>query len=173
VIIPSDKVDAFEKKPQMQAEEIARVISEKIKKYDLIVANIANVDMLAHTGNIDALSVAIEATDQAVEKITQAALKAKGTLIITADHGNGEEMIHWEKGKQETFHSINPVPFLFINARYLNKEETPVTELKAKGLLKDIMVSQYSLADIAPTILALFGIKKPKEMTGQSLLQYL
>jgi len=173
LIITSPRVDSFEKTPQMKAFEIADAIIKRINKYDFIVANLANVDMVGHTGNITAVSEAIKATDAAVEKITSATLKKGGIVILTADHGNAEQMVHLEGGDPETMHTLNPVPFLLISPDFQKKKLPTTFRLQSKEILKDIMLSEYTLADIAPTILDLLHIPKPKEMTGESLLKHL
>ena len=158
----------------MKVDEIGSCIIAKMKKYHFVVANIANVDLVGHTGKIEAVSRAIDATDNAIKKITEAVLNENGTLIITADHGNAEQMVHLQsEGDKETLHTLNPVPFLLVEK---NLERTPqkfASELSSKNILKDIMESEYTLADIAPTILEILKIKKPKEMTGSSLLNKL
>jgi 2,3-bisphosphoglycerate-independent phosphoglycerate mutase len=174
LIIASPRVDSFDKTPKMKAEEIADAVVSRLKKYDFIVINLANVDMVGHTGNIIAVTEAIKAIDAAVEKITNETLKQQGAVIITADHGNAEQMVHLEEeGDPETLHTLNPVPFLLITPFNKKQEQSALDKLNAKNILSDIMLSEYTLADIAPTILDLFHIKKPKEMTGQSLLDKL
>ncbi len=174
IIISSPKVDSYDKTPEMKVDEIGSCIIAKMKKYHFVVANIANVDLVGHTGKIEAVSRAIDATDNAIKKITEAVLNENGTLIITADHGNAEQMVHLQsEGDKETLHTLNPVPFLLVEK---NLERTPqkfASELSSKNILKDIMESEYTLADIAPTILEILKIKKPKEMTGSSLLNKL
>ncbi|MCX6806848.1 MAG: alkaline phosphatase family protein, partial [Candidatus Berkelbacteria bacterium] len=174
LIISSPRVDSFDKTPEMKADEIAHAIVDRIKKYDLIVANISNVDMVGHTGNITAVADAIKATDAAVEKIAASVLDANGGMILTADHGNAEQMVHLEsEGDPETIHTLNPVPFIYVTNKDKKTNQTLVSELNSRGILKDIMMTKFTLADIAPTILDILGIKLPKEMTGQSLVKYL
>jgi 2,3-bisphosphoglycerate-independent phosphoglycerate mutase len=174
IIIASPRVDSFDKTPQMKTQEIAQAIISRIKKYDFIVANFANVDMVGHTGNIIAVTEAIKSIDSAIEQITNSVLEIGGALIITADHGNAESMIHLkEEGDPETLHTLNPVPFILITPDNKKKETGLVSEVSSKHILKDIISSQFTLADIAPTILELMKLKKPKEMTGKSLLKYL
>ena len=173
LIIASPCVDNFAKTPQMKAMEIAKSIKKNLKKFPFICANIANVDMVGHTGNIGAVSDAIKATDEAVKFICDAVLQENGTLIVTADHGNAEQMINFHHDEDETVHTLNPVPFIFVNKKYHKKSPALLSKFSQKNILGEIMQSEYTLADIAPTILELMKIEKPKEMTGQSLLRYL
>ena len=173
LIIPSPRVVSFDRAPRMKADEIAQAIIARLKNYHFIVANIANVDMVGHTGNMVAISEAITATDQAVAKITEATLKAGGAIIVTADHGNAEQMVHLDiAGDQETLHTLNPVPLILATPDNKKTSENTSTP-EAKQILKEIMSSEFTLADVAPTVLDLFGLPKPKEMTGQSLLRFL
>jgi 2,3-bisphosphoglycerate-independent phosphoglycerate mutase len=122
--------------------------------------------MVGHTGNIIAVTEAIKSIDSVIEQITNSVLEIGGALIITADHGNAEAMIHLkEEGDPETLHTLNPVPFILVKPN--SKKET------RGNILKEILTSKFTLADIAPTILELMKLKKPKEMTGKSLLKYL
>ena len=174
VIVPSAKVESFDLMPEMKAAEIANTISSRVKKFEVIFANIANVDMIGHTGNVHAMQDAINATDQAVKKVTEAVLKQNGTVIITADHGNAEQMVHLEnEGDPETLHTLNPVPFIFVNKQSVKKQSNVVAEISSKSILKEVMTTEFTLADVAPTILEMLKIDKPEEMTGQSLLKYL
>jgi len=173
LIIPSPRVVSFDRAPRMKANEIAQAAITRLKKYHFVVANIANVDMVGHTGNMIAISEAIMATDQAVAKITEETLKLGGAVLITADHGNAEQMVHLETaGDKETLHTLNPVPFILVtpdNKKTPEADSTP----EAKKILQEVMSSEFTLADVAPTVLDLFGLPKPKEMTGQSLLRFL
>ena len=117
--------------------------------------NLAATDMIAHTGNLEAGIVCCEGIDQYLAKIVKAYLKAKGTVIVTSDHGNIEEMINMETGEIDTEHSSYPVPFIIVSDSLKNKK----------------LISKGKLADIAPTILDILNINKPREMTGGSLLK--
>lgn len=174
IIIPSLRVNSPDKAPEMKAREITEVIIANLKKYDFIVANFANVDMVGHSGNILATSEAVRIIDQCVEKIVNKVLEVGGAVIITADHGNAEQMIYLKKeGDPETLHTLNPVPFILVTPTNKIKESSIAYNFATKTILKDIITSNHTLADIAPTILDLLGIKKPTEMTGNSLLRYL
>lgn len=157
-LVPSPKVTTYDLTPEMSAfgvlEKTIKAI--KCKNYLLIVVNFANADMVGHTGSISATVSAVSAVDKALGEIYKATNEVNGTLIITADHGNAEQMLN-DDGSIRTAHSLNPVPFILINNLLKNKNNKA---LKPSGCL----------ADIAPTILDFIGIDKPKEMTGQSLI---
>jgi 2,3-bisphosphoglycerate-independent phosphoglycerate mutase len=154
-LVPSPReVATYDKKPEMSAYEVARKAVSYIEsgKYDLVVINFANLDMVGHTGVIAAAIVACEAVDQCVEKVVSAVQKAGGTICVTADHGNAEQMKD-NNGQIFTAHSMNPVPFILISDR------------------QNLKLRPGVLGDIAPTMLALMGIDKPAEMTCASLIQ--
>lgn len=153
IIIDSPKVATYNLQPEMSAKKITEKVIEKIKsqKYNLIVLNYANPDMVGHTGDFKATVKAIETVDECVKKLLLEMKKINGITIITADHGNAEKMID-ELGNPCTSHTTNQVPFAIIGY--------PCT-LKNKG----------ALCDIAPTVLEILNIKKPREMTGQSLIE--
>ncbi|MBI2024498.1 MAG: 2,3-bisphosphoglycerate-independent phosphoglycerate mutase [Candidatus Harrisonbacteria bacterium] len=163
VVIPSQEVESYAQKPEMSAYQITEKIMEAIKsnKYDFIAANFANADMVGHTGNLEAAIKAVEVLDECVGKIAGSTLAAGGVMTITADHGNAEEMINLETGKTDTEHSTNPVPFWIVGKNYL------ATNLPAQGSGEE---PAGILADVAPTILEIMEIPKPKGMTGKSLI---
>ncbi|MCL2761169.1 MAG: 2,3-bisphosphoglycerate-independent phosphoglycerate mutase [Desulfuromonadales bacterium] len=155
-LIPSPKdVATYDQKPEMSAflvtEELLKRIDED--KYDVIILNLANCDMVGHTGIIPAAVKAVEAVDLCVGKLVSKILKKEGITIITADHGNAEKMLD-ENGNPYTAHTCNPVWFILVD------------EARKGSILKN----SGKLADIAPTILELMNIEKPKEMTGESLI---
>lgn len=158
LIIPSPHVPTYDLKPEMSAYEMTEALIKKITEtnYSFFVINFANPDMVGHTGVIPAAIKAIEATDQCIGRIVNTTLALEGSCIITADHGNVEEMINMQTGEVDTEHSTNPVPAIIIS----NKLQGKTQELKS-GIL----------ADIAPTILSLMDIPKPANMTGRDLLQ--
>lgn len=159
-IIPSPKVATYDLKPEMSAREITEALLEKLREpnhpYSFIVVNFANPDMVGHTGSIGPAVKACEVVDECVGKIANLILAYGGTLLITADHGNAEEMIDSHTGAIETEHSANPVPFISLSKDLLGK---------AVNLPSGI------LADVAPTILSLLGIPQPSSMTGRNLLE--
>lgn len=164
IFIKSDKNHL--EKPAMQANEIADKVVEAVKNgaYDFIILNIANADVLAHIGKLEQVVQGIEAADAAVGKIKNAVLEAGGAMLITADHGNAEALVYKGTGEEETEHNQNPIPFYLVAKDYerLHSDE----EITAS-------MSQPSgfLSDVAPTVLALMGLPKPDEMTGDSLLR--
>ena len=157
IIIPSKKVATYDLAPEMSAYEITQTMIEKIEKleYDAIIANLANADMVAHTGNLEATIKACEILDECVGRIVEAALKVGGVVLITADHGNAEELINNETGEVDTEHSLYPVPFIIIGKQY-----EQLNSLLPVGIL----------ADVAPTMLSLLQIPKPKQMSGRELI---
>ena len=151
---PKD-VATYDLKPEMSAPEVGMDLVEAIKsdKYDVIIINFANPDMVGHTGVIPAAVKAVEKVDELVGKAVDAVKEVDGALFICADHGNAEKMIDYETGEPHTAHTTNPVPFILVNA-------DPSYKLREGGCL----------ADIAPTLLELMGLEQPKEMTGKSLI---
>ncbi len=155
VLIPSPKVATYDLKPEMSAPEVTeRLIAEiKSQRYDVIICNFANPDMLGHTGNFSATVKAIEVIDNCLEKIIAALHEAGGEALITADHGNAEFMFDKKTGQAHTAHTHELVPLIYVGR-------------KAQVIKKDGI-----LADIAPTLLYLLGIPQPSEMTGQSIFK--
>ena len=154
ILVPSSKVATYDLHPEMSAPEVARSVSEAIRRgtYDFVIVNFANPDMVGHTGDVDAAIRAMEATDAAVGAVVDATLGAGGSLLLTADHGNVEEM-RFPDGGVNTQHTTNPVPAVLIAAG-------------AEGMhLRD-----GELRDVAPTLLQLLGIPVPDRMTGRSLI---
>lgn len=154
ILIPSPKVATYDLKPEMSVYEIKDKLVEEINKndYSLIVTNLVNGDMVGHTGNIPAIKKAISAVDECLGKIVEAGLKNDYTILVFADHGNAEDQTE----KWITSHTLNPVPLILIS-----NDKT----LKNSKLKKD-----KGLQDIAPTVLEILGIQKPKEMTGESII---
>lgn len=171
-IVKSADVQSFIKDPSMKSAQITEIIKNAVLKqhYKLIVVNYANIDEVAHTGDILATSKAVEAVDTALFELGELVNQDKITLIVTADHGNGEQMVNREHlNEPETFHTMNPVPFIFADKSYqaaFNQQD----DTGPLDLLTLIAQSKYSLKEIAPTILEMLNIPKPAEMTGQSLL---
>ena len=156
VLVPSPKeVPTYDLKPQMSAPQVCDKLCEAIRsgKYDVIVINFANPDMVGHTGVEEAAIKAIEAVDACVGRAVEAIREVNGQMFICADHGNADEMVDYETGRPMTAHTTNPVPFILVNA-------DPSYGLKEGG----------RLCDIVPTLIELMGMEKPAEMTGESLL---
>lgn len=157
LLVPSPKVATYDLQPEMSAYELTDKLLKKIDedKYDFIVVNYANPDMVGHTGVIEAAIKAVETVDTCVGKIVDKIVSKGGSAIITADHGNAEYMLDPETNATITAHSINPVPFIVVS------DELKNATLKADG----------RLSDIAPTVLDLMNLEQPQEMSGQSLIQ--
>ena len=173
IIIHSPHVVFFDQAPEMSIRKLVPVLCKQIqsKKYDFIVVNIPNVDILGHTGNILAISKAVLIVDKAVGDIVKTNLKVGGATIVTADHGNAEQVIHLEGGDQETLHTLNPVPFILITPDNQHSKLKPL--LQTPAALPEIMSAKNTLADIAPTILDMLYLPIPQAMTGKSLLDEL
>ncbi|MDH5377115.1 MAG: 2,3-bisphosphoglycerate-independent phosphoglycerate mutase, partial [Gammaproteobacteria bacterium] len=146
----------YDLQPEMNAPELTRRLVEAIEseKYDVIICNYANPDMVGHTGNFDATVSAIEILDGCLGNVLESLIKVGGEALITADHGNAEQMRNRETGQAHTAHTTNPVPFVYIGRK---------AELARTG----------ALSDVTPTMLYLMGIEKPREMGGNSLIKLL
>lgn len=155
ILVKSPKVATYDLQPEMSAYEVCEKLVESIKsgKYDVIIINFANPDMVGHTGVEAAAIKAIEAVDECVGRAVDAVKEVGGQMFICADHGNAEQLIDDETGEPFTAHTTNPVPFILVNA-------DPAYKLREGGCL----------ADIAPTLIELMGLNQPAEMTGKSLL---
>ncbi len=156
ILVNSPKdVATYDLKPQMSAPEVCDRLCECIRsgKYDVIIINFANPDMVGHTGVEEAAVKAIEVVDECVGRAVEAIKEVNGTMFICADHGNAEQLVDYETGAPHTAHTTNPVPFILVNA-------DPKYKLREGGVL----------ADIVPTIIELMGEEQPAEMTGKSLL---
>jgi 2,3-bisphosphoglycerate-independent phosphoglycerate mutase len=154
ILIPSPKVATYDLQPQMSCPELTEQLVAAIEsgKYDFIACNIANPDMVGHTGILSAAIAAAEAVDVALGRLDAAIRKVGGAMLITADHGNLEQMLD-ENGQPHTQHTIGPVPLVFVGA-------------------PGARVAHGALRDLAPTVLALLGLPKPAEMTGTSLVSF-
>lgn len=161
--IPSPTVPDFSQTPEMSAYGITEKILSVLEKqkYDFIVANFANGDLVGHTGNLKAAAKAIDVMDECIGKIAARTLELGGAMLITADHGNCEEMIDLETGQPDTEHSTNPVPLFIIGKEYQAIGKPAMNNAEPAGIL----------ADVAPTILEIMQIPQPKEMDGKSLLK--
>ena len=155
ILVPSPKVETYDLKPEMSAYEVTDKVVDAIKseKYDAIILNFANPDMVGHTGSIDAAVKALEAIDECVNRVVNAINEVNGVLLITADHGNCEQMIDYKTGEPQTAHTTNPVPLAIV------------------GIPANKKLKEGKLADLAPTMLDIMGLEKPAEMTGVSLIE--
>jgi 2,3-bisphosphoglycerate-independent phosphoglycerate mutase len=155
ILVPSPKVATYDRQPEMSAPEVTDKIVEAIAahRFDVIVLNYANTDMVGHTGRLDAAVKAVETVDGCLGRLSQAIERAGGTLVITADHGNAEMMRDPQTGEPHTAHTLNPVPFIVVNP---------------PAAIADLQDGR--LCDVAPTLLDLLGLAKPAAMTGHSLI---
>ncbi|MDT8717893.1 2,3-bisphosphoglycerate-independent phosphoglycerate mutase [Clostridium sp. 19966] len=155
IVVPSPKVATYDLKPEMSAYELTEELLSRIDsdKYDLIIVNYANPDMVGHTGVLEAAKKAVETVDICAGKVVEKVLSKGGAVFITADHGNAEQMIDYSTGAPMTSHTTDPVPFIFV--------ADDSREMRAGG----------KLSDIAPTLLEEMGITPPAEMTGESLIK--
>jgi 2,3-bisphosphoglycerate-independent phosphoglycerate mutase len=153
ILIPSSKVATYDLKPEMSAYVITDEVVNQIEsgRFDAVIMNYANADMVGHTGNLDATIKAVEVIDECLGRVVAATRAKGGTVIITADHGNAEQMIDPVTGQIFTAHTTNPVPVILIDDHHC--------KLREGG----------SLRDIAPTMLGTLGLRKPEQMTGQDL----
>jgi 2,3-bisphosphoglycerate-independent phosphoglycerate mutase len=153
ILIPSPKVATYDMKPEMSAYEVTDKVIEKIGEeiYDVIILNYANSDMVGHTGVFEAAVAAVEAVDRCIGRVVDAIRNKGGTAIITADHGNAEQMLDYATGEPHTAHTSNPVPFILVGDKHYR-------------------LHPGKLADVSPTMLELLNIEKPEEMTGESLI---
>jgi 2,3-bisphosphoglycerate-independent phosphoglycerate mutase len=155
ILVPSPKVATYDMQPEMSALEVTEKLLEALKaqKYDMIICNYANPDMVGHTGVFDAAVKAVEVVDECLGRVISILQEIGGEVVIIADHGNAEKMIDLETGQPHTAHTTNLVPFLYMGR--------PAVVTKDKG----------GLVDVAPTLLYLMGIEKPKEMTGEPMVK--
>ncbi|MDD2646386.1 MAG: 2,3-bisphosphoglycerate-independent phosphoglycerate mutase [Patescibacteria group bacterium] len=154
LMVPSAQVKSYDLKPEMSAAEITKNILKNISEFDFMAINFANPDMLGHTGNLEATIKGLEFTDHCLAKIVDKLKELNGSLVLTADHGNAEEMINLATDEIDTQHSTNPVPCILVSSEYKK------AELRPGG----------NLADVAPTILDLMGVERPSDMKGKSLI---
>lgn len=156
ILVSSPKVATYDLKPEMSAYEVTDRLVAAIEenRFDVIVVNYANTDMVGHTGDMSAAVKAVEAVDRCLDRVSKAVLAQGGALVITADHGNAEQLFDGGTDQAHTAHTLNPVPVILVSEQY-----------RGQGALPG-----GSLCDIAPTVLALLGIPQPAEMTGKTLV---
>ena len=154
ILIPSPDVDTYDQKPEMSAHEVTEKLVDAINsgRFDTIVCNYANCDQVGHTGSFEASVKAVEAVDSCLKQVLDATIQQGGEALITADHGNVEEMFDEASNQPHTQHTTLPVPLVYVGSRQVSWD------------------SGGSLADIAPTILDLMGLEKPAEMSGRTLI---
>jgi 2,3-bisphosphoglycerate-independent phosphoglycerate mutase len=155
ILVPSPKVATYDQQPQMSAPEVTDKVVDAIRsgRFDVVVLNYANTDMVGHTGRLDAAIKAVETVDNCLGRLSEAVQQAGGTLLITADHGNAEMMRDPETGEPHTAHTLNPVPLVLVNP------PAAIPQLE-----------DGRLSDVAPTLLEILGLQKPPAMTGHSLI---
>lgn len=170
ILVPSPSVPTYDQKPEMSAAEINAKMIPKIKegKYDFIIVNYANPDMVGHTGVIPATIKAVQTVDRCVGELVNAVLEQGGSCFVTADHGNAEELINLQTGEVDKEHSTNPVPLILVGSQWEGQSLTPGLD-SASGDLS-ILTPSGMLADIAPTILKVMDIDPSKDMTGSPLI---
>jgi len=153
ILVPSPKVATYDLKPEMSAREVTDRLVEAIRggKYQAIVCNYANSDMVGHTGNLAAATRAIEVLDECIGRAVEAMREAAGEVLITADHGNAETMLDPQTQQAHTAHTLNLVPLLYIGRRAT-------------------VADRGALQDVAPTLLVMMGLPQPPQMTGKSLI---
>jgi 2,3-bisphosphoglycerate-independent phosphoglycerate mutase len=155
ILVPSQKVATYDLAPEMSAQGITDNLVEDVnkRKHDVIICNFANADMVGHTGVLEAAVAAVETLDRCLGRVVRAVKDAGGTLIVTADHGNAEQMWDVEANEAHTSHTCNPVPIILVNDDF-------------RGMKLN---EGCSLRDVAPTMIGILEIEKPKEMTGRDL----
>jgi len=153
ILIPSPDVATYDLQPEMNSEKLTDELVGAIEsgKFDVIICNYPNGDMVGHTGDFDAAVKACEAVDKCIGRVIEALKKTGGECLITADHGNAEQMVDNESGQAHTAHTSEPVPFI-----YFGRDAEP-----RKG---------GTLSDVAPTMLHLMGVEQPEEMTGKTIM---
>lgn len=169
ILVPSPAVSRFDEAPEMSAYTITERVIEELAtlKYDFILINFANPDMVGHTGNMDAIKKAIETVDDCVGQIVKEMKKYDGAVLITADHGNAETKLNLQTGEALTEHTTNPVPLWLIAKDFTCKSDY---SRETKNTNPQNITVQGLLSDVAPTVLELLGLEKPVEMSGQSLV---
>ncbi len=169
VIIPSPRVASYNQAPAMATLEIAARVVKEIEsdKYDFIAVNFANGDMVGHTGDIEATIKGAEVVDEGIGKIVEAVLAKDGAALITADHGNAEEVLNLQTGVIDKEHSTNPVPLIVVGKKWTGQVNPTIKEVAGD---LSLIASVGVLADVTPTILNIMGIPQPPEMTGRPLI---
>ena len=165
ILVPSPSIDSYAEMPSMSASEVTERLLRELNtgQFGFIVVNFANPDMVAHTGEIKPSITAIQTVDECLRQITDSVLSLGGNMLITADHGNAEEVIKKDTGEIDKEHSSSPVPCIIVGKNFLNNnpaKNKDLSQLTPAGIL----------ADIAPTALKIMWIEKPEEMTGRELV---
>ena len=155
-LVPSPKVATYDLQPEMSAFGIKDVVVKAIKsgEYDFVLVNFANPDMVGHTGFLDKAIIAVETVDECVRQVVEATVNMGGVALVTADHGNSDQMLNYDTGKPHTAHTTNLVPFVYV------AQEKP-----------DWRFANGVLGNVAPTVLELLGLEQPEDMTSGSLIR--
>jgi 2,3-bisphosphoglycerate-independent phosphoglycerate mutase len=155
-LVPSPKVATYDLQPEMSAHGVAERVVQAIKsdQYEFVLVNFANPDMVGHTGFLDKAIIAVETVDECVRRVVEATVSMGGVALVTADHGNSDQMLDYDTGKPHTAHTTNLVPFIYV-----------------AGQKPDWRLANGILGNVAPTILELMGLEQPQEMTGKSLIR--
>jgi 2,3-bisphosphoglycerate-independent phosphoglycerate mutase len=166
-LVPSPRVASYAKKPEMSASQISKELCKEVNsnKYDFVVVNFANLDMVGHTGDLAAVIQAAEVVDKLLENVVETILARGGLALVIADHGNAEQMINLRTGEIDKEHTTNPVPFIIVGTSFAKASEDK-EEISDLSLIAPVGV----LADVAPTILKIMGLKQPEEMNGRALI---
>jgi 2,3-bisphosphoglycerate-independent phosphoglycerate mutase len=161
ILVPSPKVATYDLKPEMSAFEVTDKLVDAVSsgKFDFVVVNYANTDMVGHTGDFAAAKKAVETVDACLGRLAEAVNNAGGALLITADHGNVEQMSDQKTGQPHTAHTTNPVPVMLVGGA-------------EPGRNAPLRLHDGRLADVAPTLLELLGLPQPPEMTGHTLISH-
>jgi 2,3-bisphosphoglycerate-independent phosphoglycerate mutase len=169
IVVPSPRVASYAEKPEMSARKVTDLVVKEIlkEKYDFIVVNLANPDMVGHTGQIKETVRAIEFTDKCFGELTDLVLSKDGVVVAVADHGNAEELLNLQTGEIDKEHSTNPVPCLIIGHEFEGKTAEEVIDV---GNDLSLVQPVGLLSDVAPTILKLMNIRPPEEMSGRPLI---
>lgn len=170
ILVPSAQVTNYDMKPEMSAYEITQRVLKELSRdyYHFLIINFANPDMVGHTGNRVATVKAVEVTDECMGKIIPAVLQKNGVVMVSADHGNAEELINLQTGDIDKEHSTNPVPCIIVGEEWFGKASEFGAELVGNDL--SILSSSGMLADVSPTILKIMKLPIPREMTGRPLI---
>jgi 2,3-bisphosphoglycerate-independent phosphoglycerate mutase len=169
IVIPSPKVPTYADAPEMSAKKVTENLTKEIlkDKYDFIICNFANPDMVGHTGDVKATVAAIEYIDKCLGEVVNLILSKGGKAVVVADHGNAEELVNLQTGEIDKEHSTNPVPCLIIGREYEGKT---VNDVQIIGNDLSLVQPVGLLSDVPATILKMLGINVPNEMTGRPLI---
>ncbi len=170
LIVPSSPPAEWVKKPELEIETLMAELIPVVANYDFILVNFANLDLVAHTGDFLAVQKAVQAVDYQIGRLVNVVYKLGGAVILTADHGNAEQVIERGESFQQYRNTFNPVPFILIAPGKQRKTLTKTALVAWESIFGEMLTSEHNLADIAPTVLALLGLAQPPEMTGVSLV---